>query len=269
MQIGSPVDFKANVDEALAIPDDSRAFELVTYALDLIRKKHFSDYDSISLLLENLWEAESGELIELIEQTLNGVSGGVTGVGLGENPLDDSKFLAVLFNIALKHPWDDGLLCVVANNPYCPADYLREIAKSEGGWEENSPKETVARNKGCPEDLLRELSGCRDPSVRFEVAGNSSCPADILEKLSHDVGFASSIDYGDHGTLEESLVLFAVLGNPNCPIVILERISMGDFGDLRIDEEWCGSDYLGDDEGLAETKVVFRAQATRVLASRS
>ncbi len=263
------MDFKANVVEALAIPDDSKAFKLVTYALELIQQKQFSDYDSLALLLENLWEGESGELIERIEQTLNGVSGGVTGVGLGENPLDDSKFLAVLFKIVLKHPWDEGLLCVVANNPYCPPDYLREIAKSEGGWEENSPKETVARNTGCPEDLLRELSECPAPQVRFEVAGNSSCPADILEKLSHDVGFASSIDYGDHGTLEESLVLFAVLSNPNCPVEILERISTGDFGDLHIDEEWCGSDYLGGDEGLAETKVVFRAQATRALASRS
>jgi hypothetical protein len=265
------VDFKTSAVEALAIPDDSKAFELVTYGLELIQQMQFSDYDSLSLLLENLWEGESGELIELIEQTLNGVSvpGGTTGKFLGENPLDDSKFLAVLFKIVLKDPWDDGLLCVVANNPYCPTEYLREIAKSEGGWEENSPKETVARNKGCPEDLLRELSECPAPQVRFEVAGNSSCPADVLEKLSHDVGFASSIDYGDHGTLEESLVLFAVLNNPNCPIEILERISTGDFGDLHIDEEWCGVDYLGGDEGLAETKVVFRAQATKALALRS
>jgi hypothetical protein len=272
------VDFKTKVVEAIAMPESSKAFELVTYALEQIQQKQFSEYDSLGLLLENLWEVENlmdfwegitGDLTELIEQTLNGVSGGVTGFGLGENPLDDSKFLEVLFKIVLKHPGDDGLLCIVANNPYCPPDYLREIAKSEGGWEENSPQETVARNTGCPEDLLRELSECPAPQVRFEVAGNSSCPADILEKLSHDVGFASSIDYGDHGTLEESLVLFAVLGNPNCPIEILERISLGDFGDLRIDEEWCGSDYLGGDEGLEDTKVVFRAQATKALALRS
>ncbi len=261
------MDFKANVVEALAIPDDSKAFELVTYALEQIQQKQFSDYDSLALLLEKLWEGESGELIELIEQTLNGVSGGVTGVGLGENPLDDSKFLVVLFKIVLRHPWDEGLLCVVANNPYCPADYLREIAKSEGGWEENSPKETVARNTGCPEDLLREFSDYWFPSVRYEVAGNASCPADILEKLSHDIAFAPSIDYGDHGSLEESLVLFAVLGNPNCPTEILERISMGDFGDLHDDEDPVVH-YLTD-EVLEEIKVAFRARATKALALRS
>lgn len=273
------MDFKANVDEAIAMPDPmpvSKAFELVEYALELIQQKQFSDYDSLARLLDNLWEVESirglwegitGDLTDMIEQTLNGVSGGTTGKFLGENPLDDSNFLAVLFKIVLKNPRNEGLLCIVANNPYCPPDYLREIAKSEDGWEENSPKETVARNTGCPEDLLRELSNHWFPSVRFEVAGNSSCPADILEKLSHDIVFAPSIDYGDHGALEESLVLFAVLGNPNCPIEILERISMGDFGDLRDDEEPI-VDYL-DDEVLEKIKLVFRAQATKALALRS
>ena len=270
------MDFKTNVVEAIAMPESSKAFELITYALEQIQQKQFSEYDSLGLLLENLWEVEklmdfwegiTGDLTELIEQTLNGVSGGVTGVGLGENPLDDSKFLAVLFKIVLKHPEDDSLLCIVANNPFCPPDYLREIAKSEGGWEENSPKETVARNTGCPEDLLRELSDYWFPSVRYEVAGNSSCPAEILEKLSHDIAFAPSIDYGDHGALEESLVLFAVLGNPNCPIEILERISIGNFGDLRDDEDPIVH-YLTD-QVLEEVKVAFRAQATRALTSRS
>lgn len=262
------MDFKANVVEAIAKPDDSKAFELFTYALELIQKKQFSEYDSLALLIEKLWEDDiDGELIEPIEKTLNGVSGGVTGVGLGENPLHDSKFLAVLFKIVLKHHEDDSLLCIVANNPFCPPDYLREIAKSEGGWEENSPKETVARNTGCPEDLLRELSDYWFPSVRYEVAGNSSCPADILEKLSHDIAFAPSIDYGDHGALEESLVLFAVLGNPNCPTEILERISVGDFGDLRDDEDPIVH-YLTD-EVLEKIKVAFRAQATKALVLRS
>ena len=260
------MDFKTNVDEAIAMPDPDKAFELVEYALELIQQKQFSDYDSLALLLESFWDDIGDDLSETIEQTLNGVSGGTTGFFLGENPLDDSKFLTVLFRIAIETQ-ELGLLCIVANNPYCPSDYLREIAKNQDWWEENSPAETVARNASCPEDLLRELSDYWFPNVRFEVAGNSSCPADVLEKLSHDIGL---INYGYGGDFEESLVLFSVLSNPNCPIKILERISMGDFGDLRVDEGYLGGiDYIGGDEGLEEIKVVFRAQATKALALRS
>lgn len=225
------------------LEDLSPVLDICARALEDVKSGNFTDYVGLEKLLEKLWSEElleyldsNDETRDLIEEVLNDTSGETVGYYLGDNPINDPDFLKCVFNAAIKSG-DVNLLCIVANNPNCPGEYLREIAKSEDGWEENSPKETVARNPNCPSDLLATFAHSVKSRERFAVAQNPSCPVELFEQLSHDFGVTTTKYYSDDFPEEMGVVLFAVASNPSTPVEILNKLAAGDLGEFSANSQ--------------------------------
>ena len=267
-------DFTNEVEAAIEEEDVDVAIQVTLDALVGIKKQTFDDYEALELLLSTFWNdmVDVGdEVQDSVEETLNGESGGTVGFYLGENPLDNNQLIKALFKVALETQ-DVNLLCIVANNPNCPAEYLREISLSEDGWEENSPRQTVARNANCPTDLLAELSLSIESCERFAVATNPSCPPEILERLARDFGLSTSFYYDEHFPEYKGVVAYAVSANPSTPLDILERMVQGELDATAVpvieDDDFRNRIYeLDDPDSLEILKSQIIEQARRTLAS--
>jgi len=267
-------DFANAVEAAIEEEDVDVAIRLTLDAMEGIEQQVFDDYEALESLLSTFWNDMvdvDDEVQDSVENTLNGDSGGTVGLYLGENPLDNDQLIKALFKVALETQ-DVNLLCIVANNPSCPALYLREIAKSEDGWEENSPRQTVARNANCPTDLLAELSLSIESCERFAVATNPRCPSEILERLAQDLGVSTSLYYDENFPEYKGVVAYAVAGNSNTPRATLEKMALGDLPDLGLplstDTDYRNRLYGIDEPGSDEIlKAAIAEQASKTVST--